>query len=94
MQIKGKKYPKPDINRFKRSQVKALKPAMAKLHAEDFEALWDIIHILFPDLPDDVLDDLDVSECKSIVERAGVAKFTDDDSGEITVGESSASTSS
>lgn len=88
MQIRGKKYPKPNPNKFKRHQVKAIKPIMAKIQDNDMEALWEVIELLFPDIPAHELDDLDLAECKSIVERAEIASFKNESGDSISLGES------
>lgn len=99
--IRSTEYPKPSLNRLKRKQVKKLKPVLSRVQNEDLDAIWDTVGLLVSDLPATVLDDLDLGECKDIIEAAGVAKFSDDretepssDDDEITVGESSASTNS
>lgn len=95
--IRGEKYPRPHIDRMKRKQAKKLKPVLAKVQAEDLDALWEVVGILLPGLPAKVLDDLDVGECKQIMTTSGVAQFNapaDEDEADITVGESGASTGS
>ena len=92
--IKGKKYPKPSIDSMNREQVRKLKPALAKMQGEDMDALWDVVGQLVPKLPKATLDALTIGECKDILTKAGVAKFDQPADGEITVGESSASTGS
>ncbi|MGO1319931.1 MAG: hypothetical protein ACTII7_07795 [Galactobacter sp.] len=99
--IRGKKYPQPSLDRLKRKQVKKIKPVLTRVQNEDLDAIWDTVGLLISDLPSTVLDDLELGECKTIIEAAGIAKFSNDeepasgaDDDEITVGESSASTNS
>lgn len=95
IELRGKKYPAPSMNRMKRKAVKKLKPLLERLKNEDLEALWEIVGAMMPTLTVAVLDDLDLGECKSILTDAGVAKFdSETPDAEITAGESSASTSS
>ena len=94
--INGKEYPAPHIDRMKRKQAKALKPLLGKIQGEDLDALWDVVALMMPSMTKPAVDDLDLGECKRILSAAGVAKFDDAApvDGEITVGESGASTSS
>lgn len=97
--IANKQYPEPSIDRMKRKQIKKLKPVMARVEAEDLDAIWDLVALMVPDLPAATLDDLDLGDCKKILTDSGVVKFNDgatdaeDTEGEgtgITAGESSA----
>lgn len=102
--IKNREYPEPSIDRMKRKQVKKLKPAMERMKNEDMDAIWEMVGLLVPDLPPAVLDDLELGECKQILEDSGIAKFSNDKPAEgedaaaegdaITAGESLASTDS
>ncbi|MGP9782527.1 hypothetical protein ACT3UQ_08715 [Glutamicibacter sp. AOP12-B1-11] len=104
IEIKGKKYPEPSINRMKRKQIKKLNPVLKRVQGEDLDAIWDMVSLLVPGLTATVLDDLELGECKDILAKSGVVTFEDDkpadgesepaDSDAITVGESSASTDS
>lgn len=95
--IRGAEYPEPSIDRLKRKQAKNLANVMKEVGAleggiEDVSALdvlWDLVGIVIPTLPEDVLDDLDLGECQEILSDAGL--FGE---GEVGLGESSASTSS
>lgn len=102
--IKNREYPKPSIDRMKRKQVKKLKPVLERVQAEDLDAIWDLVGLMVPGLPVSVLDDLDMGECKELLESSGVAKFNSGKPAEgeaaavdgeaITAGESLASTDS
>lgn len=98
--IKGKEYPEPSINRMKRKQIKKLNPVLKRVQNEDLDAIWDMVSLLVPTLTASVLDDLELGECKEILEQSGVVQFSKEapeepvDSDAITVGESSASTNS
>lgn len=93
--IRKKKYPAPSVDRLKRKAVKELQPKLKLMQDGEFEVLWDILGLLMPAMEVEVLDDLDLGEVKQVLEDAGIAKFTEDaDDAEISVGESSASTSS
>lgn len=95
--IRNKKYPKPSIDRLKRSQARKLTGIMKTMDGleggfeslDNLDALWELVGIMVPDLPEDVLDDLEMGECQTILDEAGL--LGDDG---ISVGESSASTSS
>ena len=93
--IRGIQYPEPSIDRMKRKQVKAMRPLVARMQDEDLDSLWDIVALVIPALPADTVDDLELGECKAILEKSGLAKFSNEpQSEEITAGESSASTNS
>lgn len=101
--IRGKKYNKPALERMKRKQVKKL-PGLLKVienaqntksetaAIESIEVLWDFVGIVLPELPEKVLDDLDVSECQAILQESGFLPDEDavepEDEEEITLGES------
>ncbi|MGP5219501.1 hypothetical protein [Arthrobacter rhombi] len=101
--IREKTYPEPSMDRMKRKTVKKLKPALERMKNEDLDALWELVGLLVPGLNGATLDDLDMGECKGILQDAGIAKFErpeddaegDDDAEDgITPGESSALTNS
>lgn len=101
--IREKTYPEPSMDRMKRKTVKKLKPALERMKNEDLDALWELVGLLVPGLNGATLDDLDMGECKGILQDAGIAKFErpeDDAEGDgdaedgITPGESSALTNS
>lgn len=95
IEIRGKKYPAPHIDRMKRKAIKKLKPLLADLQGEDMDALWALVGALIPGLPVKDLDDLDLGECKELLTAAGVANFSSETAQPgITAGESSASTNS
>lgn len=102
--IREKTYPEPSMDRMKRKTVKKLKPALERMKDEDLDALWDLVGMLVPALTPATLDDLEMGECKAILEDSGIARFSkagdaeDEDEGDaeagITPGESSALTNS
>ena len=102
--IKNREYPKPSIDRMKRKQVKKLKPVLERVQGEDLDAIWDLVGLMVPGLPVSVLDDLDMGQCKDLLESSGVAKFSTETPADaadaaaegeaITAGESLASTDS
>lgn len=100
IEIKGKEYPEPSLDRMKRKQIKKLTPVLKRVQGEDLDAIWDMVALLVPSLSATVLDDLDLGECKDILSKSGVVNFTEDkpepdaDPDAITVGESSASANS
>ncbi len=87
--VRGKKYPKPHIDKLNRKQVKKLKPLLSRLQGEDLDALWGVIGLLIPELSTSDLDNLTLGECKQVLTEAGVANFDDAEAGdsEITMGE-------
>lgn len=107
IEIRGKKYLKPAMERMKRKQIKEFQ-AMANQYLDpadtDWDVLWDMIEVLVPKLPKSVLDDLEMGECQRILVDSGIISMKDDGtpetgsdddadvSEEITMGESSAST--
>lgn len=102
--ILDKSYPEPSMDRMKRKQIKKLKPALERLQNEDLDALWDVVALVVPTLPEEALEEIDLGECKKILSDAKIANFDDGnaeaeaavevDGAEITAGESSASTNS
>lgn len=93
IEIKGKKYAKPDVNRIKRGQAKQMKKIGARAES-DLSALWDLLEVLVPGIPTEVVDDLEVGEVKQILTDAGVIQDTESNDPEtVTMGESSASSS-
>ena len=92
--IRGKEYPSPSVDRLKRAAVKKLNPLLTLMQDGEFEVLWDILGMLTPTMEKKVLDDLDLGEVKQILQDAGIANFTGADAEGITAGESSASTNS
>lgn len=93
IEIKGKKYTKPDVNRIKRGQAKQMKKIGARAES-DLSALWDLLEVLVPGIPTEVVDDLEVGEVKQILTDAGVIQDTENTDPEaVTMGESSASSS-
>lgn len=78
VEINGKSYPKPSLDRLKRKEVKKLKPALERLKNEDLDALWELVGLLVPTLSAAALDALDMGQCKEVLTEAGVAKFEDD----------------
>lgn len=102
--IRDKQYPEPSMDRMKRKAVKKLNPILERVKGEDLEGVWELVGLLVPGLPVSTLDDLDLGECKQILEDSGIMKFSgkdatdadgeDDAEDGITPGESSALTNS
>lgn len=102
--INGNTYPAPSIDRLKRKQIKNLNPALERMRNEDLDAIWEIVGLMVPTLPEADLDELDLGDCKKILSDSGIAQFNDsapadgaeqgDAEAPITLGESSASTDS
>lgn len=95
--IRGKKYPEPSIDRMKRKQAKQFQEVSKVIEKDPsgagMDMLWEMVGILMPSLPEDVLDDLDLGECKHVLEVAGAMQFEKDAEPEPTeaLGESVAS---
>ena len=78
IEIKGKSYPEPSLDRMKRKAVKKLQPNLDRLKNEDLDALWDLVALLVPTLPGAVLDDLELGECKGILAESGVVQVDEE----------------
>lgn len=99
IEVRGIKYPVLDPNRMKRKTAKKLKAVMAQAewNPEDpgmMEAPWEILEILAPTIPENILDDLDLGEASNALVSSGILAENPAKGGEITVGESLASTDS
>lgn len=103
IEIKGKTYPEPSIDRMKRKAIKKLQPNIDRLKNEELDALWDLVGLLVPGLSVAVLDDMELGECKKLLNDSGIVKLEDADTGKddadaegegITPGESLALTDS
>ena len=89
IKIAGKTYPKPRVERFKRKDARALTALMKRVQDDemDLDALWDMVDVAVPTLPEDVLDDLTVEECQQVMIDAGIFAETDKVSEDVSVGE-------
>lgn len=101
IEIRGKKYELLPVEQMKRKQVRKLAATVKALTTdqEDPEIMdkgYDLLSVVVPSLSDKVLDDLTLGEVMGILEGAGIlgTLAVDGDSEAISVGESSASTSS
>ena len=96
--IRGKEYPEPSVDRLKRKQAKKFQEISKQIERSPsgvpIDMLWDMAEILVPNLPEDVLDDLELGEIKEMIESAGIMNFSEDAGGgeaSEELGESSAS---
>lgn len=105
VKYKGKNYKVSGFNNLSRKQIRTLRSAIERANSMDAEgvstmdqmdaaeALWDMVSVILPTIPEKVLDDMGMDEAEGLLRRAGIIQGTISDSG-VSLGESSASTDS
>ena len=106
VKYKGKTYKVNGFNNLSRKQVRTLRGAIEQVNAgssndattmqqlDASEALWDMVSIVLPSIPERVLDDMGMDDAQDLLSRAGIIQDTTDsgDDEGVSLGESAAST--
>ena len=100
--IGGVEYPTPDLNRTDRKSLARLRVAVPKLDQlseidttnlsgslEAADLLYEVVGTLLPDVPQEHIDELPLQELQDVFGQLGIVA-----AGSISLGESSASTTS
>lgn len=108
VKYKGKNYKVNQFNNLSRKQVRTLREAVTRANAtsgegvsvsdqlDASEALWDMVAVVLPGIPEKALDDMGMDDAQDLLRRAGIIQGAiAGDGGEgVSLGESSASTDS
>ncbi len=106
VKYKGKNYKVNGFNNLSRKQVRTLREAIVRANAmgegggdttqqlDAAEALWDMVGVVLPTIPEKVLDEMGMDDAQDLLSRAGIIKGDLAGGEDVTLGESSASTDS
>lgn len=108
VKYKGKNYKVNSFNNLSRKQVRTLRTAVETANSlgkegatvaeqlDASEALWDMVSVVMPTIPEKVLDEMGMDDAEDLLKRSGIIQGGLDggDGDGVTLGESAASTDS